>query len=81
MLPDSDNPFLILRKLRWYSASFIMTIIIIMLQVVGMCRHIFAMVVPIFLATLVQAICRSEIYSWECMKKKCLFKYIRVEIE
>ena len=53
-----------------------------MLQVVGMCRHIFAMVVPIFLATLVQAICRSEIYSWECMKKKkCLFKYIRVEIE
>ena len=23
----------------------------------------------IFLATLVQAICRSEIYGWECMKK------------
>ena len=33
-----------------------MTIIIIMLQVVGMCCHSFAIVVPIFLATLVQAV-------------------------
>ena len=53
MLPDSDNPFLILKKLKWYSASFIITITIIMPQVVGMCCHIFAKLVTRFLATLV----------------------------
>ena len=76
MLPASDNPFLILRKLRWYSASFIITIIIIIImpRVVGLCCHIFVVLIHRFLAALVQPICRSEIYSWVCMKKKKIIK-------
>lgn len=83
MLPASDNPFLILRKLRWYSASFIITIIVIIMpRVVGLCCHIFVELIHRFLAALVQPIkfCRSEIYSWVCMKKK-LLRCIRVKIE